>query len=251
MLRAFDRVFRKVEVEDFPLISEFMKTALTSLLGKQEIMIKAQLDLIAKFGKEKTPEGMQQLHRLLTVYDLPQLTSVASIITDRLQKLKLFEALIQSENAYEIRGKNSIHNQLAEALWIINDSYWLLHSNEPLTNLLKKKYESANHHERLRPDFICANDKDNLVIVEIKRPSHEITQEDINQLHNYLVAVDDFYQSEFTQKEGYIIGKEISKHNKKYIEGIENMYFKSYTQLVDDCNRRYQEYLDAIEKREP
>lgn len=249
MLKAFDTLFLdQVELDDVPLLGEYVKTALNSVLGKQEIMIKSQLDLIDRLGEEKTPEGIQRLLKLLQEYDLPQITSVTSIITDRLQKLKVFERAIQNERAYEIKGKNSIHSQLVNALWILDDSYWLLHANEPLSNFLKKKYDSASRDERLKPDFICANDKSTLVIVEIKRPSHEIREEDIRQLHNYVIAVDEYYPNGFADKMGFIIGKRISPHNQKIIDDIECIQFKSYTKLVDDCKYRYQEYLNVIEK---
>jgi len=250
MLKAFDTVYHgEVEIEDFPLISEYMRTALESLLGKQEIMINLQLDLIDKLGKEKTPEGMQKLIKLLGEYDLPQLTSVASIITDRLQRLRVFGVQIQNEKAYEITGPNSIHNQLANALWILDDSYWLLHSNEPLTHLLNKEYKLATEDERLRPDFICANDKDNLVIIEIKKPSQKVRRKDINQLQDYLVAVDRFYQPKFKSKQGFLIAKGISLHHQQVIDMIESIQFKSYNRLVQDCKRRYQEYIDALQRK--
>lgn len=243
VLKAFDAVYGRVDVEDAPLISEYMNTAFKSLLGKQESMISLQLDLINRLNEEKRPEGIQKLLRLLEEYDLPQITSVASITTDRLQKLKVFEAQIQNENAYEIKGKNSIHNQLANALWLLDDSYWLLHSNEPLTNFLKGRYEGD---ERVRPDFICADNRADLVIVELKRPSKVITIDDIDQLENYLVTADEFSR-QYSDKRGFIIGKSISDHNQKVIENRRNIQFKSYVQLVSDCRRRYQEYLDAID----
>lgn len=247
MLKAFDEIYHgKPDIEDVPVIIEFMNTAIKSLSVMQEGMIGHYLDLVGRLSEEKTPEGVKNLLRLLEEYTLPQIASVASIITDRLQKLNIFEVQIQNENAYEIKGKNSIHSQLANALWLLDDSYWLLHSNEPLANFLNKKYPTSEN-EKLRPDFICANNKADLVIVELKRPSHEINTDDIVQLQNYLVAVDEY--GKYTDKRGFIIGKSISDHNRKLIDSTtKNIEFKSYVQLVDDCRRRYQEYLDAIEK---
>ncbi len=246
-LKAFDKVFNHMEIDDFPLIVEFMQTSIHSLKGKQEMMVNLQLDLIKRLAKEKTPQGHQRLLKLLNEYSLPQLTSVSSIITDRIQRLKIFKAQIQNEKAYEIRGENSIHNQLANALWILDESYWLLHSNEPLTNFLEKEFKSATKREKERPDFICANDKDDLVIVEIKRPSHSVTQKDINQLQNYLVSVDE-YKPNLKSKYGFIIAKKLSQRLQKIIADIRNIEFRSYVDLVSDSEMRYREYLDAIKK---
>lgn len=164
-----------------------------------------------------------------------------------MNKLKIFEASIQNENAYEIKGRNSIHNQLTNAMWIIDDVYWLLYSNKPLANFLKKRYTRATKKERLRPDFVCVSNENKLVIVEIKRPSHEISQ-DVTQLQNYLAIVDE-YDNRYTTKEGFIIGKNISNHLRKVVKTITNVDFKSYLRLVEDCRRRYQEYLDAFQEQ--
>jgi hypothetical protein len=250
MLKAFDKVYHgKVKtIEDFDIVSEYMTTVFESLVGRQKIMIDVQLELLQKLAKEKTPEGIQRFSSLLDEYSLPQLATVTTIITDRLQRLKLFKASIQNENAYEIKGSASVHNQLAKALWIVDDSYWLLHSNEPLTNFLQKEFKSATSEERKRPDFICASNKHTLVIVEIKRPSHTVKMEDINQLQQYLATVDEF-SSDFKDKNGFLIAKNISNRLRKIVDEIANVEFKSYVQLVNGCRRRYQEYLNVIEKQ--
>lgn len=245
VLKAFDKIFGgKVEIEDLSLMSEYMETALSSLLGKQESMINLQIDLIERLGEEKEPEGMKRLLKLLEQYRLPQLTSVTSVITDRLQKLRLFEKQIQNEKAYEIKGRNSIQNQLANALWILDDKYWLLRSNQTLQNLLGGQYEKK--YKKKRPDFICADFENRLVIVEIKRPSVEVKREHINQLEDYLVLVDEF--KEYREKQGFLIARNIVPHLKKTIDLIPSIEFKSYFAVVNHCKSRYQEYLDALKE---
>lgn len=84
----------------------------------------------------------------------------------------------------EIKGINSIQNQIARSMWIIDDKYWLLQANQPLTSFLKKQYPKGAEDERRRPDFICVSNEYTLVIVEIKRPSHEMTMDDIVQIRS-------------------------------------------------------------------
>jgi Ca2+-binding EF-hand superfamily protein len=248
LLKVFDEVYRgDIEIEDFDLISDYMKTALQSLLGKQTVMVNLLTDIINKLGEEKTPEGIQKLLKLMEEHTLPEITTVASIITTRLQKLRVFEASIQNENAYEIKGVNSVHNQIAQAMWIIDDAYWLLHANEPLTNFLKKEYSKATKEERRKPDYICVSNEHALIIVEIKRPSHEMTMDDINQIQDYLATIEE-HRPEFVVREAYLVGKTMSAHLQKILENITNVKFKPYTKLVDDCKRRYQQYLEALER---
>ena len=247
MLRAFDNVFQgNLNEEDLPLLESFIETATDTLQNRQRDFIEIQLDLLNRLSSEESVNGIQRLLRLLGQYSLPQLTSIATILTDRLQRLQIFEAQIQNENAYEIRGENSIHNQLLKSLWILDDSYWLLHSNEPLYNFLGQEITNSSPEERQRPDFVCANDTNRLIIVEIKRPSHQVQQRDINQLQNYLATVDSFQQ--FPEKRGYLVARSISDRYRTIVDDIRSIEFISYAQLVDNCNRRYREYIQAIER---
>lgn len=247
VLKAFDTIYHgDIEIEDFDLISDYMKTALQSLLGKQVVMVNLMTDMINKLGEEKTPEGIQKLLRLMEEHTLPEITTVASIITSRLQRLRIFETSIQKENAYEIKGVNSIQNQIACSMWIIDDAYWLLHANEPLTGFLKKQYPEATKDEKRRPDFICVSNEHTLVIVEIKRPNHEMTMDDINQIQNYLATIEE-HRPEFATRIGFLIGKTMSAHLQKILDKITNVKFKPYTRLVDECKRRYRQYLDVLE----
>jgi hypothetical protein len=244
VLKAFDKIFKgKVDIEDLPIITEYMETILGSLQGKQKSMIELQLELIEKLGTEDE-KGKKRLLKLLEQYRLPQLTSVTSVITDRLQKLALFDKHIQTDDTYEIKGKNSIHNQLARALWILDDRYWLLRSNQTLTNQLGKSYEKQERNKR--PDFICADFEKRLVIVEIKRPSISVKRKHINQLEDYLVLADEF--KNYDEKQGFLIAQNIKPHLRKNLDLKPNISFRSYVDVVDQCKTRYKEYLDAINK---
>jgi hypothetical protein len=245
IMKTFDTVFHgQTEIEDFPTVRKFIDVALNSLANQTKNMTEAKISLFEQLDKETSIEGINKLSKLMEEYDLPQLTSVASIITDRLQRIKLLEATIQSENAYEIKGKDSVFNQLKNAFWILNDSYWLLQANETLKNFLEGK--CSREDEKKRPDFICANDAHQLIIIELKRPKEEVTVKNIDQLEEYLVTSDEF-KGDFTSKQGFLIAKCISPKLQKIIAGRMHIQFKSYFNLVDDCKRRYQEYNSAME----
>ncbi len=247
MIKTLDKILGKKElaIEDIPLVRRFTETLLNALFGKKALMINLNLDLINRLGKETDPRGIMELLKLLEEYELPQLTSVTGIITDRLQKLKLLEAQIQNERAYEIKGKNSIHNQLAEALWILDDGYWLLSSNKPLQNFLGIEYEK--NKKLKRPDFICADFEKTLVIVEIKRPSLEVKREHIDQLEEYVIMASDFM--DYKKRIGFLIAKSIPPELARIVKHRPLIEFKSYTRVIRECRTRYKQYLDAVEKR--
>jgi hypothetical protein len=251
ILKGFDKVFRgHIEIEDFPIVEKVVETATNLLANQTRHMIDTKLELLERLNRETTTKGIERLTKLLEKHSLPKLTSVTNIIMDRIQRINYFKATIQNDKAYELKGEDSVHNQLARSLWIIDDSYWLLYSNKTLATFLQKKTKHAPEDERKRPDLICATDRNRLVIVELKRPRDEIVQDDIHQLHNYLRTADKFRGQGFKTKIGYLIGREISDYDRNYLEDIPILRFKTYLELVEDCERRYQEYLVALKKDE-
>lgn len=247
MIKTLDKILsrKELDIEDIPLVRRFTEALMGALQGKKASMVNLNIDLINRLGKETDPRGITELLKLLQEYELPQLTSVTGIITDRLQKIGLLEAQIQNELTYEIKGKNSIHNQLAEALWILDDKYWLLSSNKSLQNFLGERYEKKG--KMARPDFICADFEKTLVIVEIKRPSVEVQREHIDQLEEYIIMANDF--TEYEERIGFLVAKSISPDLSRLVKHRPLLKFKSYTEIVKECRTRYKQYLDVVEKR--
>ena len=60
----------------------------------------------------------------------------------------------------------------------------------------------------MRPDFVCGSVDNRLIIMELKRPSHKLVVDDLQQLETYLMVADD-YSEKFTSFEAYLVGKRV------------------------------------------
>jgi hypothetical protein len=194
-------------------------------------------------------KAFEQLENLLENWSLQQITSVAQTIKSRIETLELFRTQIKNERTFEIRGDNSIHRILENAMWMIDERYFLLKSNKSLREFIGEEMSKRdkNRYGKKRPDFVCGSVGERLIIIELKRPSKVLNIEDLNQLETYLTVVES-YATKYRSHEAYLIG------NKQDDDLIKRSKYRSsifriltYTDLIDATETRYQEYLKHIQ----
>lgn len=190
--------------------------------------------------------ALEDLEMLLHNWSLHQITGVTQQVKARLQTIELFEKQIHDERTFEIRGPSSIHRILERAMWLIDERYWLLQSNGSLLKFIGNEMEKGDkrRYGKKRPDFACGTIGDRLIIIELKRPSHSLVIDDVNQLETYLTIAEKY--KSYRSYEAWLVG------NKKTPELISRMKHRSsnfnvvtYSDLLDDTRQRYKDFLDV------
>ncbi|AHB13471.1 hypothetical protein [Dehalococcoides mccartyi] len=250
------------------LLSRLLKSLDAVGLGNQEISgtveILAQLaalmtnstsrfretfiNLLQTLPKQST-KSLEDLESLLQSWSLQQVTSVAQIVRSRLSTLELFKNRVMDEQTFEIIGDNSIHRILEKAMWMIDERYWLLQSNATLRKLIGEKMSELDKKQfgKKRPDFVCGSIEGRLIIVELKRPSKTLTIDDINQLETYLTLAEEY--SQYTSFEAYLVGNNKDSDLIRRMKHRSNIYrVRTYSDLIDDTEKRYREYFQLLEK---
>lgn len=207
----------------------------------------AFLNIVKKLPHQKQ-RALEDLSMLLKGWSLHAITNVAQQVRARLQTIELFEKQIQHPKTFEIYGDNSIHRILERAMWLIDERYWLLQSNSTLRKFIgdslstndKKKYGKK------RPDFVCGTVGERLIILELKRPGHTLSVEDLNQLEQYLVLAEQY--KNYSSYEGYLIGTKTDDELRRTLKH-RSSHFKvlHYADIIDDTKKRYTEFLKTIE----
>lgn len=234
--------FRESNYEDF---AEIIKE-ITELLSKSDAGFRNAFREVVTHLPTQPQRVVEDLGNLLKTWSLKQITSISHQVIDRLETLNLFKERILDDTTYEIRGENSIHRILERAMWIIDERYWLMHSNETLRNIVSKELTAKEKlSEKQRPDFVCGSVGNKLIIIELKRPSHELKVEDLNQLENYLSIIESNY--DLKTFEAYLVGRKISDELKKRIK-YRGGHFKllTFADLIDDTEKRYKEFMSAL-----
>jgi len=211
---------------------------------------KTLFDAFRKIFKEikKSPaKAVSDLSDLLGKWTITQVTQITREVTRRLETLKLFRERLLDDRTFEIRGENSIHRVLEGAMWIVDERYWLMHSNRTLREIVGKELEATDKRfAKKRPDFVCGTAEGKLVVVELKRPSHNLAVEDLNQLETYVDILDK--NSDSSVGQAILIGRRVSdelQRKKKY----RGQQFKvcNYAQVLDDTENRYKNYLKGMD----
>jgi ribosomal protein L40E len=207
------------------------------------------LEVLRNLPRQR-PKAIEQLENLLHSWTLQQITSVAQVVRSRLDTLELFKNRIRDDQTFEIRGDNSIHRILENAMWMIDERYWLLSSNSTLRSFIGDEMSKKDKKKfgKKRPDFVCGSIGEKLIIVEIKRPSKTLGIEDLNQLEDYLTIAQD-YTSDYKSFEAYLIGNKKEKDLARRLKYRSSSIFRvlTYTDLVTRTEKRYQEYFKPDE----
>jgi hypothetical protein len=192
--------------------------------------------------------ALEDLGILLKGWSLHTITNVAQQVRARLQTIELLEKQIQHPKTFELYGDDSIHRILERAMWLIDERYWLLQSNTTLRKFIGDSLSKSDKkkYAKKRPDFVCGTVGDKLIILELKRPGHTLSVEDLNQLEQYLVLAEQY--KNFSSYEGYLVGSKTDDELRRTLKH-RSSHFKvlHYTDIIDDTKKRYTEFLKTVE----
>lgn len=245
ILKVLD--FKKIDEKNHRHILEILGS-IAPVLEKSDESFQVSFKEIIKNLPKQGKAAIDQLNDLLKDWSLKQVTGVSQVVKERLNEVIRFEKAISKDETYEIKGNNSIHRILEKAMWIIDERYWLLFSNETLRKIIGDEIVKRNKKdEKKRPDFVCGSVGNKLIIVELKRPSHKLTINDLGQLELYLEIIES-HSTDYKNFEAYLIGKSIDDSLIKRMKYRRSDIFKirTFPDLIDDTKKRYKDYIDKL-----
>jgi ribosomal protein L40E len=184
---------------------------------------------------------------LLKEWNLKQITDVTKEVKRRLSELELFIEKIQDENTYEIRGENSIHRILERSMWLLDERYWIIQSNKQLRTFIGEELAKEDKkYQKNRPDFACGTYDNTIIIIEIKRPSHKLGVEDLNQAVKYLRLSKKYVGGQKRNFKAMLIGNSKTTELDETMEFYQKIELFTYGDLVQDCKKRYNDFLKHI-----
>lgn len=240
----------EIAEEDAPAIAASLGQIASLFTTVDQKHREAITELVKNLPKQKA-RAIDQLTELMESLTLTQIAAVTSEVHRRMGLLNTFLDRALDEKTYEISGDNSIHRLLEQAMWIIDERYWLMHSNRQLRTVVGD--ELAQRHKRFekkRPDFVCGTVDNRLIIIELKRPSHELTVDDLNQLEQYVVICQQ-YNKRLSSFEAILVGKKASTDLDDVLKVRRDSFkVRTYAELGDDARSRYDNYLKHLEASE-
>ena len=240
-----EKILQLIENED----PNFVFQILSAVGGASERFKLELKELLRKIPKDRTStKGLEELGEFMDKWNLHQITSLLSIVKSRLQTIETFEQMIHDDSTYEIRGDKSVHRVLEKSMWLVDDKYWIVSSNKSLREFIGKELEKIDkNHSRKRPDFVCVNHADRIIILEIKRPSVELKKEELDQAELYLRLVKK-YKADKKNVEVILVGNKISEEAAEIAEIRTAIKIQTYQDFLEKCRSRYEQYLRVVEE---
>lgn len=244
--------FERMGEEDVGFLTDAIENLNSTVLRAEGQIQDSFLSLLENISGEDE-RTYDELADLFEEWHALQVTSTSSVLMRRLQFLETFEDMIHNDDVYEIRSDQSIHRSLENNLWLLDENYWLMQSDRSLRRFVQDEMgqeledEDENEANR-RPDFVCATHDDHLVIAEIKRPSHTLQRDDVEQLQDYMFYASRYSGTDYDPVDGYLIGNDFDERTAHRAEDSTNIEIRTYQDILSDARHRYREYWDELER---
>lgn len=210
-----------------------------------------QFEAFREFANEldgvEVIESEKLLH-LMKEWELIEHREMYKLAIGRIQTIDKFKQLIDS-NAYEVK---EIHPFFEKFPWILDPRINMFRHELQYAQILRENYSNDNLEEtNRRIDFLCTSVSNHKFIIELKRPLHKITKDDIDQAKDYRSFIEEKIPNDkFSPNKviAYIVGGSISNDRLTRDEintqqQTDKVYVKTFTQLLEDARNYHNEFI--------
>ena len=186
---------------------------------------------------------IKQLAEHLTSWGLYEINTVIEHVKTRLTIISKFEKLLEQLETLEYP---TIHKLFENNLWLLDDDYRIYSSNKQLKTVLENKIKPKfSKHEKERPDLIVKSSREDVIIIELKRPKHIIDRNDFAQISGYTSIVKNHLPNTKTIK-SYLIGNEYDETVRNPDYSKIGIFMLSYLDVLQQAKERYKELLGKL-----
>lgn len=276
-LEDYSSEFEKSPQQSRKLIFELVKNAIETNPKTLPLIFQQVIDL---------PEEQQtELAHLLGKTSLTAIINAVRSVTDRLDFLKALHILIfDAQSKKQLLERSQLQRILAKNTWIFGEEFNLTNDDETLTTVLKKHLELLGKDRKdISPEPVYdeegkirvvdlmlsrrvplpRGDEREHLVVELKRPSRKLNNEDLNQISKYAhaVAKDERFDKINARWTFVIISNEIddyvaSRANQKDkppglaedLAGVQvQVWVKTWAQILQETEGRLEFFKNGLE----
>lgn len=166
------------------------------------------LDQKLREAAEGKDDALSALNGILKTARIAELAGFGKIADDRIKVIGRVEEL--KDNPKTLEG--AFQNLIEEAPWLIDPQWSPISANQTFTTLkaeFEKYYKKQTGEDLVletftdsdkRADFVLSNQDNRLEIIEIKRPQHSLTNEEMVRVNRYVDVMKDFLDAQGNEK---------------------------------------------------
>ena len=255
--KSIGKMLRLKELDDENYVKEVKQLC---------IMLAPHKQMVESLKKiSSTDIDFNTLSGLFSIITIAEAASLGQVAVERVNVIKQLENFIDKiPDCLE----EEFQKILKSSPWLINPEWTLLQSNQTLETLrhsfqtyLNKKNnntEFKKDEKSKRPDFIMDHGQI-LLIVEIKRPSHKLSNEEYERLEKYYGALNDFLDSNDSYRRKYeklqillicddvdLNGSSLTAYNSRIKD--RTMINKSWFDFLNDTKKVHTDFLNYKDK---
>ena len=202
--RSFGRTMSRAEVEDDSVVSDLVDLSIT-------LAPHVTLNASMREAVSNADTPLSVLSSFLRTARLAELSSFGRIAKDRLKVIDRLGILKDADDS----GESDFQQLIADAPWLINPEWAPVTQNQAFSSLrreFEKHFEAATgkavsladfRDTGRRPDFVLSSQEGVVQIIEIKRPNHSLSNDEMDRIVAYYQNMESFIhapgQDEFRQ----------------------------------------------------
>ena len=196
-------------------IAEILGKTISRAEAEDEEVVKPLVDLSIMIAptvtlddamRKASEEGQTTLSAIISLLRTARIAELLSFGKIAEQRIKVIERLEKLKND-DSTTEPKLQKLIEGAPWLINPEWAPVTANQTLKTLRKEfeEYYEKDTGERIflsnfddtekRPDFVLLNYNNKVQIVEIKRPGHALTDEEMNRIVNYVHSMKNFLRN--------------------------------------------------------
>lgn len=234
----------------------------------------------------KLPEEKQNdFAEILSYFKLSSIIDMMQLVNNRINFVYGLEELVFGDWKTKLLERKQLHKLLVRNSWFFGEEFSLSNSDNSLTKVLEKHRKLLINDEEIAIDDtpvrtidgkdaivdlvfsrnIPVNNRDRLehLVVELKRPSVKVGQQQINQIEQYAFAIadDERFNSVDVNWNFWVISNELDKfaENRRNIEGLPShviyrsqdkkmtIWVKTWSEMIQDNKFKLETYRTKLE----
>jgi hypothetical protein len=227
-----------------------------------------------------TQEQLDAFAALLRNTSLQAIIETTALVTDRLNMIQRLEDLLFTPDGRTmVRERDHLHKILEQRAWIFGEEFTVTVSERTLTNVVRahlallgdeapelENVSDASGSTRRRVDLMFSRTTNGPrgrrhLVVELKRPSHVLGQQDLTQITGYALALtaDPAYRADEVEWEFWLVGDEYDdyvyrmSHLDQFPEGVSHrsggvtIYVRRWAEVLEENRQRLHFYRNRLE----
>ena len=189
----FGKTINRSDASDTAVVNDLVDLSI-------ELAPHVMLDEMMREAAEQQETPLRVLSSLLRTAKLAELASFGRIAHDRIKVMERLERLKDNEST----GEDSLQKLIEDAPWLMNPEWAPITMNQTL-NTLRNEFEKFFTKKtgiaitltdfdspNKRPDFVLTTQEGIVQIIEIKKPSHKLTNKEMDRIIVYHNEMDNF-----------------------------------------------------------